>query len=776
MKNIFDKWRLFKEVLASDSGESEYEKAISSAETAAGLDPEAQKAAAAEKPKQKTSTSGTIKSSCNCVDSSESGLSVEEIKKLINKYYTEKNPDPSFKKLNVDNDCNLETQKAIMQFQADTGAEQDGCVGDETEGKMVEAGLIDKPTSPQSYSAAGAAAGAAATSAGAPISAAVAGATGGVTIAIKASTKGPAPHRIVGANYHGYGRDSHDVSRKGKAQTPNTSNDAYIINPVWFGDVITSSHIAMRKISKRRQYGHPDLAKIISAAADKTAPPEVKPARDGGVALISGVSLGGPSFPCYNQKDIDKNPNIPCVQGGWGVGTKATKGNVNQTGGHRFGHQSGLEADVSYYRNSGLGSKYWKVPGRWKEFDYERNLAFAEALLGNNQIELVLIGKDMVNPLKKWIENNNRQEQFPKAYASLKSRSSGKLKGDSTGGHNDHFHIRMKFPNNSYQSLAQFKKKTQNNVAQLSTSKETTSSSGVVVAVQQRMSSIREQPGTLDQKIRLMHKELMKLSLGDLQKMYGDKFGYALGLVTNSEPSVTYNHNKVFYGASSPKTMAGLAQLIKYVDDPARRLNMKELRALLTYKKHAGKNSGSNGTNRAISMTHRNRGRATAGRYVPYKRRAGTELGLVSPEDVKKVSKAFGITRSGFLWGRRNNKQSPRDMFKFFSGLQRMTTNKSKGEERQFYNKYQKEVDSIVNVQKERRHSPRVSLSGVTKRNHWGKGGRAMHAVSHTFIVDGKYALSVYVDLGDKYGKQQGGDHEGYAVLNTVLAKLLEKT
>ena len=348
----------------------------------------------------------------------------------------------------------------------------------------------------------------------------------------------------------------------------------------------------------------------------------------------------------------------------------------------------------------------------------------------------------------------------------------------------NYYHVRMKIPAGS-PNMKQFKaglqrgdyRKTseKNTSGTISSSAASSAGAEVVSSVSKKMSAIRKQSGTLNQKIVSMHRELMKLGLGDLQKMYGNKFGYALGLVNNTEPIVKYNENKRFYGASSPKTMAGLVQLIKY-RGTKKAMNYNELAALLTYRKHAGRNSGSNGTNRAISMTHKRRQQAGGAKgFVPYKRRQGEQLGAVELSDVKAVAEIFGIENNKFLWGRTNNQQSPRDMFKFFSGLQRMVSGTSKKREKEFYEMYKNEVDSIVKTQMKRRHSPRVNWSGVTKRNHWGKGGRAMHAVSHTFVIDGKYVISVYVDLGNEYGQKQGGDHEGYAVLNTVLAKLLER-
>ena len=77
-----------------------------------------------------------------------------------------------------------------------------------------------------------------------------------------------------------------------------------------------------------------------------------------------------------------------------------------------------------------------------------------------------------------------------------------------------------------------------------------------------------------------------------------------------------------------------------------------------------------------------------------------------------------------------------------------------------------------IRDRKIRRHSEKVRFSGIKGRNHWGKGGRALGAVSHTFVVDAKYVLSVYVDFGKN---SYPNDFEEYALLNTVISKLLEK-
>ena len=236
-------------------------------------------------------------------------------------------------------------------------------------------------------------------------------------------------------------------------------------------------------------------------------------------------------------------------------------------------------------------------------------------------------------------------------------------------------------------------------------------------------------------------------------------------------------HKKI-YGASSPKTVLGLIQLIKY-KGTKRALTRNEVHDLLTYTKKAYRGPdgrGSNAVNRGISGTFR-----PGSGLDPHKRKG---LGKVMPGDDKitGVVDVFDVRNSGFLWGRSSkggNQQTPRDMFKIFGGLERMYTGKFLNDkEKKFYKQNSQSVNTIYEIQNKRKHSPNIRLSGVTREDHWGKGGRAMHAVSHTFVINRsgrKYVMSVYVDLGNQYGKSQGGDHEGYAVLNTILAKLLER-
>jgi murein L,D-transpeptidase YcbB/YkuD len=118
---------------------SVYKDFISSIEKSAGLDPKEQEKKAKEQEKEDSNCK--IKTACNCLDRSETSLEISEIQEILNKYFASVGESI---KLDVSGECDLETQKAIMRFQKKTGIECDGCVGDETHGKMLDLKLTEK--------------------------------------------------------------------------------------------------------------------------------------------------------------------------------------------------------------------------------------------------------------------------------------------------------------------------------------------------------------------------------------------------------------------------------------------------------------------------------------------------------------------------------------------------------------------------------------------------------------------------------------------------------
>ena len=701
----------------------------------------------------KTKPTGIIKSSCRCVDSSESALSVRDIKQKLNQYY--KNSE-GYEALAVDGTCDRKTQETIRQFQADTKIEQDGCVGDETEGAMVKAGILNALTKPSSSSKTQKRPSESEsekeeqqpentqdnTQDNTSFDSSVSGNfSSGVTISIKSNKAAhKKPHSVVGPNHHGYGRDSH-------GDNPNTENDAYMVNPVWFGDKLPSSEIGIyTRFRPIGQYGNPRLAAALSAAADKTK----GLGRDGqGIALVTSVSRGGPNFPCYNQKEIDKNPSIPCIQGGWGIGS-------NNTGEHRYGHQSGLEADVTYYKSTG-SSQYWNAVGKTQKgkryiksaFDYERNCMFIETLCAMEEIELVLVGRYMRDIIRDWVRSNGKEKKYPLVL------SSKKFQGDSSGGHNDHFHIRMKFKDdapNMRDYLAnrmKFAEVSSNTLASSPMQKKTKGTRGF--------------------------QNLISKSLKEIVELYPNKsqLGFVFGTIDGTIIT-QYNQDSVFYGASMPKTMLGLAHLVTF-KGPAR-ISNRELTGMLTYwKRSKGGYPGSNEVARGISS----RFTGSTARI----RRDG--LGKLTPAQVAAVSEKFGIKNSTFQFGGGMNKQTPKDTFLFFAGLARMDQEKFRSNDplKDFYLRNKKSVKLLISTQRKRTYKYKLKCTGAVSRPHWGKGGLYNGAVHFAFVIDGKYVISVFTQNKpgvpksdpDRQRKRAIINAEGYDLMNAVIYKFIQE-
>ena len=78
-----------------------------------------------------------INTNCNCVDSSETPLSISQVQNILkDNGYGKYMEEVTFASGIADGICGDETRSAILAFQKDTGIECDGCVGDETHGKI----------------------------------------------------------------------------------------------------------------------------------------------------------------------------------------------------------------------------------------------------------------------------------------------------------------------------------------------------------------------------------------------------------------------------------------------------------------------------------------------------------------------------------------------------------------------------------------------------------------------------------------------------------------
>lgn len=748
---------------------------------------------------------------CGCVDSS-IDLSIEKIQEFLAKKYG--TGDKGLKitysgrfgngiQGEPDGVCGSETRKFIMMYQDEKGVCEDACVGEITFGKMKEddpeffendeesasVGKLSGSTA-SSFATSNFAGVSSSTS---QISAAPEEIKDGVTIVIKSNqpSRTPSSYYLKGknrnSNFQGYGRDTsnHDRKKNRYAKVGNKENDAYFVNGEDLQLLLknTPSFKATRRPGA--QHGHKDVAEVIDAAAREVhaAVPSTS-----GLATLGQASLSR----CINRKERIKNNNLPCIQGGWGPGL----------GAYRWGHQSGLEVDVFYYYKGNL------YPGKYTNsskrlFDMERNAIFTESLLADPRVEAVLVGVTVIEFLYQYASEPNNKSRFPNIISNYKNRLAPAGKG-----HDDHWHIRLHIPEGS-PNMNQFKNKY---LPKEPGSKDTLIRSKLGSGAA-KFNHIDPDPGlkwpkNFDNRIEKIFNLLKDRSLDEIVKLYGGLISISVGNAESKVPDIyTYKKDRAIYGASSPKTMAALAQIIHY-KGKSEALTDEEIGGILTYtQRRTGKGPySSNKINRAISIKHKNRTVLSRGFnakqkilnkslppekrkklkkiYYPYVRKKGIGLGRIGEQEVRKhVQDPLGLSRrSTFTWG--THKQTTEDMFKFFAALQRMTSGKSTGTELQWYNQHKSEVDKIVRIQKTRAHSPRMTHSGIPKfaapgipddKQGWGKGGRDGGTVSHTFIIpkgEERYVISVYVN---SIPKSKMNDSEAYAVLNALIYRIIEE-
>ena len=753
---------------------------------------------------------------CGCVDSG-TDLSIEKIQEFLAKKYGtgEKGLKITYSGRfghgvpgEPDGVCGSETRRFIRIYQKEKEVCDDACVGEVTFGKMKEDDpeFFEKddttPTttstsssSPTNHSLASNFMGASNVSD--TISQAPESLKPGVTIIIKSNQPSRTPsswytraaNQDRNTNYQGYGRDTStwDRDRNKYAKVGNKENDAYFVNGEDLQALLKNTPSFNAAKRPGSQHGHKDVADVIDNAA-RAVHAAVPGSSKTGLARLGQASLSR----CINKKERAKNPDLPCIQGGWGAGI----------GAYRWGHQSGLEVDVAYYYIGTNPGKFTNSTKRY--FDLERNAIFTESLLNDPRVEAVLIGATVIKFLYQYAQRPENKDRFPKIISDY----NGRLSPAGTG-HDDHWHIRLHIPQGS-PNMSQFRDKylpkEPENRKRGGRSSLLRSELGKGAAKFNHINPDQglKWPKNFDNRIEKIFNLLKDQTLEQIVKLYGGLISISVGNAESKVPDIyTYKKDRAIYGASSPKTMAALAQIIHY-KGKAQALTDEEIGGILTYTARRKKGSpyNSNMINRAISIKHaartalhqaynqRQKSLPPEQRkklkkiYYPYKRTRGVKLGRIGEQEVRRyVQDPLGLSRnSTFTWG--THKQTTEDMFKFFAALQRMTSGKSTGTELQWYNKHRSEVDKIVKIQKTRAHSPRMTHSGIPKfaapgipddKQGWGKGGRDGGTVSHTFIVpkgEKRYVISVYVNA---IPKSKLVDSEAYAVLNALIYRIIKE-
>ena len=314
-----------------------------------------------------------------------------------------------------------------------------------------------------------------------------------------------------------------------------------------------------------------------------------------------------------------------------------------------------------------------------------------------------------------------------------------------------------------------------------------------------------------------LFKKLIKKDLEGIESYSTSKgysVGYVLGTIDGNVILSNENKDTTYTGASMPKTLAGLAQLVHYKNKPEQQMTDCELLGLLTYWNRPGARKQSplkppakcgkkfwpdsnhvlanisRGDNRALirykdKKTGKIKVRLAKKRDMSSKwtpRGIRTNFGQIGNKEVKNVSKLFGIKKSTFLFAHGRNKQTPMDTFKLWSGLARLDLAIRKGKENQLSEEdplypllrdYREEVKRVILAQKYRSYSTYLTASGcLDVPGHWGKGGSVSNIKNFAFIIpkeDKTYVLSVFTDV------RRPDNTTGLALLNSILYKLMER-
>ena len=230
-------------------------------------------------------------------------------------------------------------------------------------------------------------------------------------------------------------------------------------------------------------------------------------------------------------------------------------------------------------------------------------------------------------------------------------------------------------------------------------------------------------------------------------------YGYVFGTI-DGEIIDAHNHNKPFYGASSPKPILALANLIKCNVSPesGRCLSGDELRALLNYSPEPGAKNlwhggDSNAVNKALA-----RAQSWQKGVTKKIRSVGAELASFnSDEEVNSFLQKMGLPNMKIRYGGVHNQQTPLNYYNFFRllldpNLQMMAGTSSAAHEILNYMQRRHGV-----LKQDREHTGRflehlkyLKEKGLAVKSIYGKGGYYKQANNSAMVIDDKYILIVY--------------------------------
>ena len=205
-------------------------------------------------------------------------------------------------------------------------------------------------------------------------------------------------------------------------------------------------------------------------------------------------------------------------------------------------------------------------------------------------------------------------------------------------------------------------------------------------------------------------------------------------------------------GASMNKPIVALIQMLKYREDPERKLTKQELDGLLGY---SGRYRDSNNINRIVAN------RAPRKKYPRPGEKRQKQIGKLKPEDVRQYLAMFGLDPNTEIiyGGWRKNKQTSKQFFEFMRFLHdsEKLTNLGIEKEAEIIKNYMKRDVADLGFGKDRETrkmndlKQKLIAAGIAVTSLYGKGGWDKNQMHYSFVLNDKHVISMYSNQGAGY-------------------------
>ena len=220
------------------------------------------------------------------------------------------------------------------------------------------------------------------------------------------------------------------------------------------------------------------------------------------------------------------------------------------------------------------------------------------------------------------------------------------------------------------------------------------------------------------------------------------KYSFIVGdLDSNGKIYRKLNENDdLGHGASMPKPILALVQLLKYRNEPEKQLSAEELKNMLSYYNSKG---GSNYMSKVVT-----------GRVPDHAKRLGRKIGTISEKDAKEALKNLGLDPNMGITFDHNNEQTPKQYFDFMrlihdhDRLSELGIEKEAQEILGYMTRTKKGLE-IGDDRESKRWSGFIKAlreAGFKINSLYGKGGLIKRGWHYALVINDKYLVTIYTN------------------------------